>query len=463
MQESQTSVDDHSPEQQPAPNSKSKNTKTRVIAAVVILILVLSTVIFVLLKNNGGLIGSNDAKKQYPIDCKPKDENQWYRTDSTFVINPKNPDEMYVNIEYKGFYKSTDGGKTWIKKVNGIFSDHKDEKTGEPCYTEYPAAVIDPTNPQRLLLATAGSPGTLKDPNSRGGGIYETTNGGDSWQQKITTEMNAYSTPSLVFDPKDPNTYYYGTTSAPASYDEADQSITFVKKGLIYQTKDNGANWQELPTGLVPNARLTKIFIDPSNTNKITAATAALDRAKNGPSALSAQQMGMIQSLDGGKTWNRLGSLPAGYEAVYEGDMSSNNGNNMFVISVTQGNSNKPKSFYSLNGGTTFSQSSQSMDLAEYDPNDPSGKTIIGYAWQTEGPPATTLFKSTDAGKTWVAFGKLPKEITNVMDPKTRIQNIVWHPTDPNTFFMTGSGGLVWKTTDGGQTWTKLLSYDAVK
>jgi photosystem II stability/assembly factor-like uncharacterized protein len=77
--------------------------------------------------------------------------------------------------------------------------------------------------------------------------------------------------------------------------------------------------------------------------------------------------------------------------------------------------------------------------------------------------PGLNLWESKDGGVTWKALGKLPTEIKNLNDPKIRPSKFVWHPTDPNTLFMAGAGGHVWKTTDLGKTWTTLLTYEQLE
>lgn len=81
------------------------------------------------------------------------------------------------------------------------------------------------------------------------------------------------------------------------------------------------------------------------------------------------------------------------------------------------------------------------------------------------------MYETTDGGENWKqkindtmngyvthAFGTLPNEITSLQDKKTRVQNIVWHPTDKNTIFLTGANGHVWKSTNNGTSWSVLLS-----
>jgi photosystem II stability/assembly factor-like uncharacterized protein len=66
------------------------------------------------------------------------------------------------------------------------------------------------------------------------------------------------------------------------------------------------------------------------------------------------------------------------------------------------------------------------------------------------------IYKSTDAGKTWTPMG---------LRDSHHIARIIVHPKDPNTAYVAATGHLftsnaergVFKTTDGGNTWQKVL------
>ncbi len=66
------------------------------------------------------------------------------------------------------------------------------------------------------------------------------------------------------------------------------------------------------------------------------------------------------------------------------------------------------------------------------------------------------VYKSVDAGKTWVNVG---------LNESHHIGRIVIHPTDPNVVYVAALGHLysenaergLYKTTDGGKTWAKVL------
>src|SRR6188474_297238 len=69
------------------------------------------------------------------------------------------------------------------------------------------------------------------------------------------------------------------------------------------------------------------------------------------------------------------------------------------------------------------------------------------------------MYRSMDAGKTWTHIG---------LDATTAIAKVRLHPGDPNVAYVAAAGNLwktgpdrgVYKTVDGGRTWTKSLYVD---
>jgi photosystem II stability/assembly factor-like uncharacterized protein len=117
----------------------------------------------------------------------------------------------------------------------------------------------------------------------------------------------------------------------------------------------------------------------------------------------------------------------------------------------------------SMNGGTTFKpvfdkEPSQSIGAIAIDPSSP--KTIwvgTGESWTRNSVSiGDGIYKSTDGGDSWTNMGLKESE---------RIVKILVDPKDGNTVYACVPGRLwsdshdrgVYKTTDGGKTWTQIL------
>jgi photosystem II stability/assembly factor-like uncharacterized protein len=117
----------------------------------------------------------------------------------------------------------------------------------------------------------------------------------------------------------------------------------------------------------------------------------------------------------------------------------------------------------SVNGGTTFKpmfdkQAAQSIGAIAIDPKSP--KTIwagAGESWTRNSVSiGDGIYKSTDGGENWTNMGLKESE---------RIAKILIDPEDGNTVYACVPGKLwsdsedrgLYKTTDGGTTWNKIL------
>jgi photosystem II stability/assembly factor-like uncharacterized protein len=117
----------------------------------------------------------------------------------------------------------------------------------------------------------------------------------------------------------------------------------------------------------------------------------------------------------------------------------------------------------SVDGGTTFKavfdkQPSLSIGSIAIDPSNSQTVWVgTGESWvRNSVSVGTGIYRSRDGGESWDAMGLADSE---------HISRVVVHPKDSNTVFACALGHLwnsntergVFKTTDGGKTWNKLL------
>ncbi len=94
-----------------------------------------------------------------------------------------------------------------------------------------------------------------------------------------------------------------------------------------------------------------------------------------------------------------------------------------------------------------------------------AGRTRDGKVTLFAGTSPARLYRSADLGENWTELSGLrdvpgSENWTFVPPPHhPHVKNIVFHPTDPATFFVLVEQGALLKTTDNGRTWTELDGY----
>jgi photosystem II stability/assembly factor-like uncharacterized protein len=293
---------------------------------------------------------------------------------------------------------------------------------------------IDPNNPNVIYVTDTFA------------GVNKSTDGGRAWQEVnngITTRAGRSNDGIPIFcltiDPSDSNILWAGTLRAKGVFKSTDGGMTWEEKtngiddfsetaqptfrsfavhphnsnivflaaeiedefdgetrsyGQVYKTTDGGEHWQKV---LEASNLFRPIVIDPVNPDVVYAVTGIFDRNSLGTP-------GAFKSVDGGETW-----LP-------------------------------------INNGLEELGNSLVLGFLEMDPQDPNTLyAATGREPLFGGELKGGIYKTTDGGGSWMAA--LPYDFA--------FTSVVVAPFD-NSIVYAGKDMEIWKSTDGGTTWTNL-------
>lgn len=199
----------------------------------------------------------------------------------------------------------------------------------------------------------------------------------------------------IEIDPKNPNVWYVAAAS-----------------GGLFKTENRGNTFTPIfDDG--GSYSLGVIAIDPKNSD-----TVWLGTGENNNQRSVGFGDGVYKSTDAGKTWKNVGLQNS--EHIQKILIDPRNTNTIYV-------------------------------------------TAIGPLWRPEGGGDRGLYKTTDGGATW-------KQVLKPQNEFSGAQDAVMDPRKPDTIYVAmlqrerqvgqlvggGPGSGLWKTTNGGQTWTEL-------
>lgn len=336
------------------------------------------------------------------------------------AFHPTNPNIMWVGAPSGGLWKTTNGGDSWETLTDNlpvigvseivVANDYDESKTlyiatgDRDAGDNYSIGVLKTTDDGQTWQTTGLNFNVsqryrvtrlLANPNeqstmyaSTNGGIYKTTNGGNSWIKKIDGVFF-----DMEFKPNCEDTVLYAVTSdywgAPA----------------VFKTKDAGENWKSVYS-FPSTAYRVELDVAPSDSTIIYAL------ASNRGGGMD----GIYKSFDSGETFSK----------IYEGTTAGNNLLNWFANSTDAGG----QGWYDL----TLSVS-------------PSNANTIYLG-------GINTWRSNDGGLTW--------QIVNHWygyggKPAVHADKHYMEFRDKDTFFEANDGGI-YKTTDWGLTWTDITN-----
>ena len=245
--------------------------------------------------------------------------------------------------------------------------------------------------------------------------------------------------------PQRPNTFYIGTAG-----------------GGVWKTADAGRTWHSVGNALPPS--IGAIAVAPSSPDTVYVGTGQV-----APRYDVGAGHGVFKSTDGGKTWHSLGL--ASTRSIGRIWVDPDNADVVLVGALGHLYGPNPQRgiYRSTDGGKTWkhvlfiNDETGVVDLAA-DPTNP--KVLFAAAWQMRdwpwldyfephGGPGSGVYRSTDGGKTWTRL----QGAGWPTGPLGRIGLAVTHTAQGTRIYATvdsATQGGVWRSDDGGNHWNRV-------
>lgn len=363
----------------------------------------------------------------------------WIRTGGPFGglgydvrMHPDDPDLMYVTDAFAGVFISHDGGETWSPSNEGIVTRVGRSGDSIPVFS----LTIDQNEPDTVWIGTQ---------NTRG--IYKSVDGGRTWVQKTNgvVESEGITVRGFAVDPSNSDVVYAAAelSSWVWAGEERRGDAFDMTGGVVYKTTDGGENWSPVWRG----ENLARyIWIDPRDTDVLFISTGIFDRdaANSDSTAGTPGGEGVLKSIDGGSTWNRVNE---GIDNLYVGTlfMHPQNPDVLLAGSHNLSYGGGDGVYLTTDGGSSWDHVlTDATTSVEFSLSD----STIAYAASFDG-----IHRSDDSGRTWRRVSRdTPKWGPPGVIPGFPIDLQV-DPRDPLRIFLNAYGGGNFVSEDGGTTW----------
>ncbi len=313
---------------------------------------------------------------------------------------------IYVGTVGEGVFRSSDGGATFSRGYEGMFLE-----------ADVRALAVSPSNSNRLYAGTNM-------------GLYRSEDGGDNWSRLNTP-----------FDPGEGWMGGVAVWSLLVLRGEPERILVGVCPSALYLSEDAGETWIRAETHLSPECvairypRVTCIAADPADSLSLWAGV-EID--------------GVHRSVDGGKTWSRIGEGLSSLD-IHSLVVLPRNGEN--GAKTLLASTNNDLNLSSDGGATWVPQNVKESFPWRYcrglwqKHNDPN-TLFLGNG---DGPPGTqgAIQVSRDGGLSW-------KRATLPIEPNSTIWAFSASEAESETVCAYSVSGQLLLTRDAGNSWIKL-------
>jgi len=386
---------------------------------------------------------------------------------SKIRVHPTNPDIAWVAVfgqhgapnAERGVFKTTDGGKTWRKVL------YRDDKTGAIDIS------VDRTNPN-VLYAALWEAYRIEYQMSSGGpgsGLFKSTDGGETWQE-ITRNPGMPSGVvgriGVSVSGADPNRVY---------------ALVENENGGLLSSDDAGATWKLINPNRSIRQRAfyyTHVFADPRNRDVVYALNTSLFKSTDGGKTLTSVGRGthgdhhdlwidpddpthLVNGNDGGGTisvsgggaWSEQDFPTAQFYHVVTTKhipfhvCGSQQDNSTACVS-----SAPPGGFGGGGGNPLYVVGGGEPGYIAADPKD----VDVFFGGTNNGGFLTRFDRKTGQLREVNPYPRMFQGEPS-SDVKERWQwtyPVIFSPVNPTVLYT--SSQHVWKTTNGGQTWTRI-------
>lgn len=147
----------------------------------------------------------------------------------TIIIDPKNPDRMFIAISAAGAFRTEDGGQSWTPINKGLYSKYIPDPTADVGHCVHHVA-MHPARPDVLFMQKHWD-------------VMRSDNAGGSWQE---VSGNLPTDFGFVIDvhAHEPETLYVVPIKSDSEHFPIDGKLR------VYRSRSGGNEWEELARGL---------------------------------------------------------------------------------------------------------------------------------------------------------------------------------------------------------------------